>query len=78
MSVSGLNFGEALEGLKAGKGMARTGWNGEGMHIELQMPDENSKMTRAYLYMQTVDGGYVPWVASQTDILAQDWYEVTE
>jgi hypothetical protein len=31
---------------------------------------------RPYLMMRTVDGEFVPWVASQTDILAEDW-EVT-
>ncbi|MER6809959.1 DUF2829 domain-containing protein [Spirillospora sp. NPDC000708] len=28
---------------------------------------------RPYLMMRTVDGDFVPWVASQTDLLATDW-----
>ena len=30
-----LTFGEALEALKAGKKVARNGWNGKGMHLIL-------------------------------------------
>lgn len=68
-----MNFGEALTELKDGGRVARDGWNGKGMHVELQVPDEHSKMRRPYLFMQPVDGDLVPWVASQTDLLAEDW-----
>ena len=67
------NFSEALEWVKNGAKIARSGWNGKGMWLKLQTPDEHSKMTLPYLYMFTVDGNYVPWLASQTDILAEDW-----
>lgn len=43
------------------------------MWLELQVPDEYSKMTLPYIYMKTVSGGLVPWIASQTDILSEDW-----
>ena len=43
------------------------------MWIELQRPDEQSKMKRPYLFMSPVDGDLVPWVASQSDLLADDW-----
>lgn len=66
-------FETALAALKAGKQAARTGWNGTGMWVALQVPDENSKMRRPYLYMSPIDGAFVPWVASQTDLLADDW-----
>lgn len=69
-----MNFGEALLALKRGHAAARGGWNGRGMWIKLQEPDENSKMKRPYIYMCPVDGDYVPWVASQSDLLADDWY----
>lgn len=59
--------------LRSGCKMARDGWNGKGMWIALQRPDANSKMTLPYLYMYTADGQRVPWLASQTDILADDW-----
>ncbi len=68
-----MTFGEALCELEAGEQVARAGWNGKGMWIELQRPDAHSKMTRPYIYMRTADAERVPWVASQTDILARDW-----
>ena len=72
-SVLEMNFGEVIEHLKEGGRAARAGWNGKGMYIELQVPDENSKMTRPYIYMKTADDQFVPWVASQSDLLAEDW-----
>lgn len=77
-----MDFGEALELLKRGKRVKRAGWHGRNMYIELQRPDENSKMTLPYIFINTccVEGrrsikGVVPWLASQTDILATDWEE---
>lgn len=66
-------FGGAIEALKLGHRVARAGWNGKGMYLELQEPDENSKMTLPYIYMKTVSDDLVPWLASQTDMLAEDW-----
>lgn len=68
-----MNFGEALNLLRSGHKVAREGWNGKGMWIALQVPDEHSKMRRPYLYMRPVDRELVPWVASQSDLLADDW-----
>lgn len=68
-----MNFGEALEALKNGKRVTREGWNGKGMWLELQVPDEFSKMRRPYIFMRPVDGELVPWVASQSDLLVADW-----
>lgn len=68
-----LNFSEALSRLKNGYSISREGWNGKNMWLRLQVPDEGSKMTRPYIYMFTADEQLVPWVASQTDILADDW-----
>ena len=48
------------------------------MYIQLQVPDKHSKMTLPYIYMKTVQGDLVPWIASQTDMLADDWIEVEE
>lgn len=68
------DFGIALTALKAGKKVYREGWNGKGMWIELQVPDEHSKMSLPYIFMSTVIPGHLcPWVASQTDLLAEDW-----
>lgn len=68
-----MTFGEAISALKEGKRVSRTGWNGKGMWLELQVPDTHSKMTLPYIYMKTVDDNRVPWLASQTDMLAEDW-----
>ena len=69
-------FGFALHMLKHGHKVTRAGWNGRGMWIALQRPDPHSKMTLPYLYMSTASGDLVPWLASQTDLLASDWETV--
>lgn len=67
------DFGGALMALRAGREVARTGWNGPNQKLTLQVPDEHSKMTLPYIYITTVQGDRVPWLASQTDLLANDW-----
>lgn len=76
------SFGVALSKLKHGCKVARKGWNGKGIFIELQVPDEHSKMTSPYIYIDTTGlrtdnadapKSRVPWLASQTDMLAEDW-----
>lgn len=80
-----MDFGEAINKLKFGKRVARKGWNGKGIFLELQLPDAHSKMTRPYIYIDTTglttENPYtpkdrVPWLASQTDMLAEDWVVV--
>ena len=66
-------FGQAIELLKTGYRVSRAGWNGKGMWLELQRPDAHSKMSLPYIFMKTADGHQVPWLASQTDMLAEDW-----
>lgn len=73
MTSDRFDFGEALRQLKLGRRVTRSGWNGKGMYLELQVPDAHSKMSLPYIYMKTVDDKLVPWVASQTDMLADDW-----
>jgi hypothetical protein len=75
-----MNFGQALENLKNGHKVCREGWNGKGMWLLMQRPDENSKMTLPYIYIEYPaghaaypNGSRVPWLASQTDMLADDW-----
>jgi len=68
-----MDFGDALRALKSGKCVTRPGWNGKGMYLELQVPDAHSKMTLPYIFMFTADKQRVPWLASQTDMLAMDW-----
>lgn len=75
-------FGWALNVLRCGHKVRRRGWNGKGIFIKLQVPDENSKMTSPYIYIDTTGlrsdnaeapRSCVPWLASQTDMLAEDW-----
>jgi hypothetical protein len=68
-----MNFGMALHLLKMGFRITRVGWNGPDQFLELQVPDEHSKMTLPYVYITTVTGDRVPWLASQTDLLMEDW-----
>lgn len=68
-----MDFSEALKVLKNGNSVTRTGWNGKGQEIRLQTPDDHSKMNLPYIYISTVQGALVPWLASQTDLLAEDW-----
>lgn len=77
-----MNFGQALIELKNGNKVKRKGWNGDGVFLALQVPDKNSKMTQPYIYIDTLGlktnnpnapKGRVPWLASQTDMLAEDW-----
>ena len=77
-STEFLNFSEALNHLRWGDRIARRGWNGKGMCIQIQYPDVHSKMKRPYIYMTPVDSICVPWVASQTDLLAEDWFVLSE
>lgn len=73
-----MDFGSALRALKSGRRVTRDGWNGPNQWLGLQRPDEHSKMTLPYIFISTVAGDLVPWLASQTDILATDWREVAE
>lgn len=70
------DFGEALKRLKDGKHVCRRGWNGPGQYLGLQNPDERSANTLPYIYIITVDKKRVPWLASQTDMIHEDWAEV--
>ena len=76
------SFGWAIRNLKKGRKVARKGWNGKELWLELQRPDVNSKMTLPYIYLNYPkgdkyhDGCKVPWIASQTDMLSNDWFEV--
>jgi hypothetical protein len=73
------SFSEALTAVKAGASIQRQGWNGSGLVVKAQFPDEHSKMSLPYLYIEypesakTTPGARCPWLASQTDLMAEDW-----
>lgn len=80
--LDGLTFGLAIEALKDRYRVARAGWNGKGMWIVLVEPDDyalkcfmlgDAEQLAPYIAMQTADKLFIPWTASQTDILAEDW-----
>jgi hypothetical protein len=75
-----MDFGSALEALKRGDKVAREGWNGKGMWLSLvtrsgELYRYNNEEFEAlpWIGMKTADNKFVPWLASQTDILAEDW-----
>ena len=74
-----IGIGEVIEHLRGGPSRRawRRGWNGQNQVIMLQEPDDHSKMTEPYTYMFIrVPGSTVkriPWLASQADLLADDW-----
>ena len=66
-------IGWAVKQMQNGDRVARKGWDGKGMWIEIQRPDENSRMTLPFVFMMTAQGQLVPWTCSQSDFLATDW-----
>ena len=83
-----MNFSQALESIKAGNKVSREGWNGKGMFIFLVngstftvnrapllgiYPEGTVINYHAHVDMKTATGEIVPWLCSQTDMLADDW-----
>lgn len=82
------DFAWALHALKGGNRVARHGWNGKGMFLFL-VPGSTFQVNRAplmgiypsgtsvtyqpHIDMKTADDTVVPWLASQTDLLSEDW-----
>lgn len=83
-----MDFGKALDALKSGSRVARSGWNGKGMFLYLVngstftvnrppllgiYPEGTVIDYLPHIDMKTADNKCVPWLASQTDLLAEDW-----
>lgn len=84
-----MDFSDALRRLKAGKSVKREGWNGKGMFLYLVPNSEtpvapNTALAanepvgtmhgmQRYVAMKTADNTSVPWLCSQSDMLADDW-----
>lgn len=90
-----MDFSKALNEIKAGKKIQRSGWNGKNMYLTLQRgyPEGiaiNKNTSEAtgiiegtkcfflpYIMMKTInENEFVPWLASQIDILAEDWQTI--
>jgi hypothetical protein len=84
----GFSFSSALVAIKDGARVARAGWNGKGMFLFLVRgstfkvnrppllgiyPEGTEIQYHGHIDMKTAQGDVVPWVASQTDLLAEDW-----
>lgn len=74
-----MDFSLALKLLKAGERVCRTGWNGKRMYLFLIRDwtytdgKQDNFPNLPFIAMKTADEKVVPWLASQTDILANDW-----
>lgn len=88
-----LDFGAALEEMKRGKRAARKGWHAEGMYLyyvpdgrykpctevaEALVGEDGRVQYGEYIAINTAKDCVVPWVPSQTDMLAEDWYTLTD
>lgn len=67
----GVVFGEALEATKIGKGMRLPSWSPD-VVIRTQFPDEHSKMTAPYLYVES-RFGRVPWKETMVELFSDKW-----
>ena len=74
-----MNFGSALEALKAGMKVSRSGWNGKGLWLTRQLPGVNSKVDLPYIYMrypsddQNTPDRLVSWFPRDSDLFSEDW-----
>jgi hypothetical protein len=66
-----MNFGDAFEAVKMGKGMRLPSWTPD-VRIKVQWPDENSKMTAPYLYVDS-RFGKVPWKETMIELFSEEW-----
>ena len=82
-------FGDALEAMKHGERVARHGWNGKDMYVflahepdfatdaDISAFDQQEVEVGDMLVMKTAQNTFQPgWLASQADMLAEDWYIV--
>lgn len=87
----GYSFSVALDIVKGGGRMRRLGWNGKDTFIFLVpgsrftvnrppllgiYPEGTEVEYHAHIDMKTAQGYAVPWLASQADLLAEDWVDV--
>ena len=87
--IDGMNFGLAIEAMKKGKKCRRAGWNGKNQHIELASaisytsPEgvivnaEHDAIGNKAIAFCGTSGIQIGWLASQSDMLADDW-EIVE
>lgn len=84
----GMTFGQAIEAMKDGQKVARAGWNGKGQwltyvgtgfyDVGMSIVNPHHDMDkilrlRPWIGIKTVDDQFMPWLASQSDMLSDDW-----
>ena len=74
--TEGLSFGRALWALRQGMAVRLPHWQPD-VRIKMQVPDEHSKMTHAYLYVES-RFGCVPWIPTQVELLSMEWQLASE
>lgn len=87
-AINTFDFGEAIRRVKGGARVARKGWNGKEQYIQLACnisymtkggdivnPTHTNIGNSAIAFIGT-SGTQIGWLASQADMLAEDWYEV--
>jgi hypothetical protein len=67
-----MDFGGAIHCMLGGDKVHRQAWARD-IFLWLQKPDDHSKMTKPYIYIQYADKSCVPWVPRHEDMLANDW-----
>lgn len=79
-NVKLLTFSEVLEGLKAGKSFARSGWNGKGLSVTLApegaIAVHGFALQSFFMLFNLNTNTANTWVPSVSDLLAEDWYEI--
>lgn len=68
-----MNFGQALEALKTGKKLAREGWNGKGLCVQLKNGSDYGFLELRPFFVIKNDKTFNTWVPSVSDVLAEDW-----
>lgn len=83
-----MNFGEAINLIKQGYKLQRKGWNGKNQYVELatciSYKNARGEMVNAYhndigskcLAFVGTSGVQLGWLASQSDMLAEDWVAI--
>ena len=83
-----MDFGSAIKMVKTGKRIAREGWNGKNQYVELATNisyvnaagevvnvNHDAIGNKALAFVGT-SGVQLGWLASQADMLAEDYYVV--
>jgi len=71
-----MEIGGAVAALRNGKKVARAGWNGKNMHLEMHDGHPELGGWRSFVVIKDATDMRVPWNASQADLLADDWVTV--